>query len=49
MTGSVRFEILIGYWRWPIVIVMTKQQYQEILEHSRNALPNEACGLLAAG
>jgi len=28
------------------VIVMTKQQYQEILEHSRNALPNEACGLL---
>lgn len=28
------------------MIVMTKQQYREILEHSRNALPNEACGLL---
>ncbi|HHV29811.1 MAG TPA: M67 family metallopeptidase [Clostridium sp.] len=28
------------------MIVMTKEQYQEILNHSRNTLPNEACGLL---
>ncbi|RXE58029.1 M67 family metallopeptidase [Acetivibrio mesophilus] len=28
------------------MIVMTKDQYQEILNHSRNTLPNEACGLL---
>lgn len=28
------------------MIVITKKQYNEILEHSKQALPNEACGLL---
>jgi len=28
------------------LIVITKQQYQEILDHSLRAKPNEACGLL---
>lgn len=28
------------------MIVITKKQYQDILEHSIGAVPNEACGLL---
>ena len=28
------------------MIVITKRQYEDILIHSQNALPNEACGLL---
>lgn len=28
------------------MIVITKQQYKDILCHSLNALPNEACGLI---
>lgn len=29
-----------------ILIILTKQHYEDILSHSRGALPNEACGLL---
>ncbi|MDS1030246.1 M67 family metallopeptidase [Bacillota bacterium LX-D] len=29
------------------MIILTKGQYQEILDHGLGALPNEACGLLA--
>ncbi|MFZ5987752.1 MAG: M67 family metallopeptidase [Bacillota bacterium] len=28
------------------MVVITKQQYKDILDHSLGALPNEACGLL---
>lgn len=28
------------------MIFLTKQDYEKILEHARNGLPNEACGLL---
>ena len=28
------------------MIFLTKQDYERILEHARNGLPNEACGLL---
>jgi [CysO sulfur-carrier protein]-S-L-cysteine hydrolase len=28
------------------LIVITKQQYADILKHSQDALPNEACGLI---
>ncbi len=29
------------------MIIITKQQYNDILSHSLNAKPNEACGLIA--
>ncbi|NJD03536.1 MAG: M67 family metallopeptidase [Ruminiclostridium sp.] len=28
------------------MMIITKQQYKDILDHSHRALPNEACGLL---